>query len=39
MAVQRVFEETTVAELTRRHRLTEAGRTLIAPEQLLSRLS
>jgi Rrf2 family protein len=39
LAVERVFDETTVADLTRRHRLAEPGRTLIAPEQLLSRLS
>ncbi len=38
-AVQRVFDETTVAALADRHVRTEPGRTLIAPEQLLSRLS
>jgi Rrf2 family protein len=39
LAVQRVFDETTVADLARRHRTAGPGRTLIAPEQLLSRLS
>ena len=38
-AVQRVFDDTTVAALAERHLGTEPGRTLIAPEQLLSRLS
>jgi Rrf2 family protein len=38
-AVQRVFDDTTVAALAERHVGTEPGRTLIAPEQLLSRLS
>jgi Rrf2 family iron-sulfur cluster assembly transcriptional regulator len=39
LAVQRVFDETTVADLARRHRMAEPRRTLFAPEQLLSRLS
>jgi Rrf2 family protein len=39
LAVERVFHETTVADLTRRHRLVEPGRALIAPERLLSRLN
>lgn len=37
LAVQSVFEETTVADLAERH--GSPGRSLIAPEQLLSRLS
>jgi Rrf2 family protein len=37
LAVQRVFEETTVADLASRH--GSPGRSLISPEQLLSRLS
>ncbi len=38
-AVQQVFEETTVADLAARHRDITSGPTLIAPEQLLSRLN
>jgi Rrf2 family transcriptional regulator, cysteine metabolism repressor len=37
VAVQRVFDETTVADLARRH--SAAPHRLIAPEQLLSRLN
>jgi Rrf2 family protein len=39
LAVQRVFDETSVAELAKRHRMAEPGRTLISPEQLLTRLN
>ena len=38
-AVQQVFRETTVADLAARHRGVTSGPTLIAPEQLLSRLN
>jgi len=38
-AVQQVFQETTVADLAARHRGVTSGPTLIAPEQLLSRLN
>lgn len=39
LAIQRVFEETTVADLARRHsKMTPTG-PLIAPAELLSRLS
>jgi Rrf2 family transcriptional regulator, cysteine metabolism repressor len=38
-AVQQVFRETTVADLTARHRGITSGTTVIAPEQLLSRLN
>src|SRR5687767_282475 len=38
-AVDDVFEETTVADLAARHRDITSGPTLIAPEQLLSRLN
>jgi Rrf2 family protein len=38
-AVQQVFEDTTVADLAARHRGITSGPTLIAPDQLLSRLS
>ena len=38
-AVERVFDETTIADLARRHRLVDSGRTLIAPDRLLSRLN
>jgi len=38
-AVQQVFEETTVADLAARHRGVTSGPTLIAAEQLLSRLN
>lgn len=39
-AIQRVFEETTVAELAARHQQHGAeSRTVFSPEQLLSRLS
>jgi Rrf2 family protein len=37
-AIQRVFEETTVADLAARHR-TMSGPVLVSPEQLLSRLN
>lgn len=36
-AIQRVFEETTVADLVARHRQSNGG-TVFTPEQLLSRL-
>jgi Rrf2 family protein len=36
-AVQAVFAETTVADLSARHRLMIPGRVLVSPEQLLSR--
>jgi len=38
-AVQKVFEETTVADLAARHLGVTSGPTLIAPDQLLSRLN
>ena len=38
-AVQDVFTRTTVADLAARHQGVTSGLTLIAPEQLLSRLS
>jgi len=38
MAVQRVFDETTIADLAARHRAS-TGPTVFAPEDLLSRLS
>jgi len=38
-AIQRVFEETTVAELVARHSKMAPERLLIAPEELLTRLS
>jgi Rrf2 family protein len=38
-AVERVFDQTTIADLARRHRLVDPGRTLIAPDRLLSRLN
>jgi Rrf2 family protein len=38
-AVQQVFEETTVADLAARHQGVTSGPTLIAPEQLLTRLN
>ena len=38
-AVQRVFRETTVADLAARHRGVTSGPTLIAPEQLLTHLN
>jgi Rrf2 family protein len=38
-AVQQVFQETTVADLAARHRGVTSGPTLIAPDQLLSRLN
>lgn len=38
-AVQQVFHDTTVADLSARHRGITSGPTLIAPEQLLSRLN
>lgn len=38
-AVQQVFEDTTVADLAARHRGITSGPTLIAPDQLLSRLN
>ncbi len=38
-AVQEVFQTTTVADLAARHPYGSPGPTLIAPEQLLSRLS
>jgi Rrf2 family protein len=38
-AVQRVFQETTVADLAARHRGVTSGTTVISPEQLLSRLN
>jgi Rrf2 family protein len=38
-AVQEVFERTTVADLAARHRGVTSGPTVIAPEQLLSRLN
>jgi Rrf2 family protein len=38
-AVQQVFDETTVADLAARHRGVTSGPTLIAPDQLLSRLN
>ena len=38
-AVQQVFSETTVADLAARHRGVTSGPTLIAPDQLLSRLN
>jgi Rrf2 family protein len=37
-AIQRVFEETTVADLAARHR-TMSGPVVVSPEQLLSRLN
>ena len=38
-AVQDVFAQTTVADLAARHRGVTSGPTVIAPEQLLSRLN
>jgi Rrf2 family protein len=38
-AVQQVFDETTVADLAARHQGVMTGPTVIAPDQLLSRLS
>jgi Rrf2 family protein len=38
-AVQAVFQETTVADLTARHRGVMSGPTLIATDQLMSRLN
>jgi Rrf2 family protein len=38
-AVQDVFRQTTVADLAARHRSITPGPTVIAPEQLLSRLN
>jgi Rrf2 family protein len=38
-AVQRVFAETTVADLAARHRQMTPGQVLVSPEQLLSRLN
>jgi Rrf2 family protein len=38
-AVQQVFHETTVADLAARHRGVMSGPTVIAPEELLSRLN
>jgi hypothetical protein len=38
-AVQDVFARTTVADLAARHRGVTPGPTVIAPEQLLSRLN
>jgi Rrf2 family protein len=38
-AVQQVFDETTVADLAARHQGVMTGPTVIAPAQLLSRLS
>lgn len=38
-AVQRVFEETTVADLAARHQEMTPGPVLVSPEQLLSRLN
>ena len=37
-AVQKVFDETTVADLAARHR-TMSGPVVVSPEQLLSRLN
>ena len=37
-AIQRVFEETTVADLTERHRKMTPERMVIAPSELLGRL-
>ncbi|MGQ0669274.1 MAG: RrF2 family transcriptional regulator [Actinomycetota bacterium] len=37
-AIQRVFEETTVADLTERHRKIRPERLVIAPSELLGRL-
>ena len=39
LAIQRVFEETTVADLVERHRKKTTDRMLIAPESLLGRLN
>ncbi len=39
LAIQRVFAETTVADLARRHRTVAPKRPLIAPAELLSRLT
>ena len=39
MAVAKVFDETTVADLAARHQQMTPGRTLISPESLLSRLN
>ena len=36
---ERGFDQTTIADLARRHRLVDPGRTLIAPDRLLSRLN
>jgi DNA-binding IscR family transcriptional regulator len=38
-AVQDVFRQTTVADLAARHLQSVPGRAVIAPDQLLSRLS
>ena len=38
-AVQQVFEQTTVADLAARHQGVTSGPTVIAPDQLLSRLN
>lgn len=38
-AIQRVFDETTVADLTRRHEKGNTGPAIFTPDQLLSRLS
>jgi Rrf2 family protein len=38
-AAQQVFQDTTVADLAARHRGVTSGPTLIAPDQLLSRLN
>src|SRR2546427_3198364 len=38
-AIQKVFDETTVADLEARHRKMAPERFMIAPEELLSRLS
>jgi DNA-binding IscR family transcriptional regulator len=39
LAIQKVFEETTVADLVERHQKMTPERLLIAPEALLSRLN
>ncbi len=39
LAIQRVFEETTVADLARRHSKMAPARPMIAPAELLSRLN